>query len=169
MSRFNALQIFWQGLAARERTGVALAATAVTAMLLWWLALSPALHTLALAQTQASQLETQLQTMHALQAQARALQAQPKMGHDEAVRALESSVRQRLGASAQFTLQGDRAMVTLKGVSAEALAQWLTLARVNARSVPIEARLQRSAVPAATANAAVANWDGSLVLGLPAR
>jgi general secretion pathway protein M len=165
MSRFSAAQDFWRGLATRERSGIALATTAVAVILLWWLALSPALQTLTLAQTQATQLETQLQAMHALQAQAKALQAQPKMGRDEAVRALESSVKQRLGANAQFTLQGERAMVTLKGASAQALAQWLTQARVNARSVPVEARLQRSAA----ASAAAPSWDGSLVLSLPAR
>ena len=165
MSRLNALQNFWRGLATRERSGIALAAVAVVAMLLWWLALAPALQTLTQAQTQATQLEAQLQSMHALQAQAKALQAQPKMGRDEAVRALESSVKQRLGANAQFTLQGERAMVTLKGASAQALAQWLTQARVNAHSVPIEARLQRSA----TSTAAAPIWDGSLVLSLPAR
>ena len=169
MSRFTAAQNFWRGLASRERSGIALAATAVAVMLLWWLALSPALQTLAQAKTQGGQLEAQLQAMHVLQAQAQALQAQPKMGRDEAVRALESSVKQRLGTNAQFTLQGERALVTLKGVSAEALAQWLTLARVNARSVPIEARLQRSAAVNATANAAAPIWDGSLALSLPAR
>ena len=165
MSRFDAAQDVWNRLAVRERSGIALAAAVVALMLLWWLALSPALQTLAQAKTQGGQLEAQLQAMHVLQAQAQALQAQPKRGRDEAVRALESSVKQRLGANAQFTLQGERAMVTLKGVSAEALAQWLTQARVNARSVPLEARLQRSA----TANAAAPSWDGSLVLSLPAR
>jgi general secretion pathway protein M len=124
------------------------------------------LQTLKLAQAQSPQLEAQLQAMRALQAQAQALQAQPKLGRDDALRALESSVRQRLGSSVQFTLQGERATVQLKGASAEALAQWLAQARVNARALPSEARLQRSA---SAASAAGASWDGSLVLTLPAR
>ena len=163
MSRFQAAENFWQALGRRERRSIAIGASAVLLLLLWWLALAPALQTLAQAKVQTGQLEAQLQSMHALQAQAKALQSQPKMSRDEAVRALESSVKLRLGANAQFTLQGERAMLTLKGVPAQELAQWLTLARVNARSVPLEARLQRSA------NAALPSWDGSLVLSLPAR
>lgn len=165
MSRLNAARDFWHRLAARERSGIALAAVGVVAMLLWWLALAPALQTLATAPTQAGLLEAQLQKMQALQVQAKAMQSQPKIGRDEALRALESSTKQRLDANAQFTLQGDRVMLTLKGTSAQALAQWLTQARVNARSTPIEARLQRSA----SSSAAAPSWDGSLVLSLPAR
>lgn len=165
MSRLSAAQDFWRGLATRERSGIALAAAAVAATLLWWLALAPAMQTLKLAQTQASQLEAQLQGMHSQQAQAKALQAQPKLGRDEALRALESSVKQRLGANAQFTQQGDSVNLVLKGASADALAQWLALARINARALPTQARLQRSTGPSVAGPA----WDGSLVLSLPAQ
>ena len=164
MSRLSTLNDFWRGLGTRERSAIALAAVAVVALLTWWLALAPALKTLAQADAQASQLEAQLQSMQSLQAQAKALQAQPKLGRDEALRALESSIKQRLGAAAQFTVQGDSVNLVLKGASADALAQWLAQARINARAVPSQARLQRSA--SAAPSAAGATWDGSLVLSL---
>jgi general secretion pathway protein M len=165
MSNMKIWQDFWRARAPREQAGMALAIAAVVATLLWWLALAPALQTLRNSGPQAAQLEAQLQALRGLQAQAQALQAQPKMARDEALRALEASVKQRLGASAQFSVQGDRVSLLLKGTSAEALAQWLAQARVNARALPTEARLQRSA-SAAPGGAA---WDGSLVLALPAR
>jgi len=65
---------------------------------------------------------------------------------------------------------GERATVTLKGVSADALAQWLTQSRVNARAAPTEARLVRNAaVSGPTPSASAATWDGSVVMTLPTR
>jgi general secretion pathway protein M len=165
MNNMKIWQDFWRARAPREQLGMALASAAVVATLLWWLALAPALQTLRNSGLQAAQLDAQMQTLRGLQAQAQALQAQPKMARDEALRALEASVKQRLGATAQLSVQGDRVTVLLKGTSADALAQWLAQARVNARALPTEARLQRSAGAAPGAG----SWDGSLVLALPAR
>ena len=63
--------------------------------------------------------------------------------------------------------------------SADATAEWLALARTNARAVTVEARLTRSnaaapsnAGPATLGNAAAPaapRWDGTVVLALPAR
>ncbi len=89
--------------------------------------------------------------MRSLQAQAQALQAQPKQGYDEALRLLELSVRQRLGTTARMVIAGERVTVTLSGTAPDALAQWLTQARVNARALPSEARLLRN--PAACGKA----------------
>ncbi|MDB5851588.1 MAG: ral secretion pathway protein GspM [Rhodoferax sp.] len=160
------LQLQWDRLAPRERRSVAAALALVAIALLWWVALAPALRTLRGAEAQHQLLDAQLQTMHRLQAEAQALQAQPKLGFEEALRALEASVRQRFGTTAQLSVVGDRATVTLKGASADALAQWLAQARINARALPAEARLQRSpgAVPATGPT-----WDGTLVMSLPAR
>ena len=106
----------------------------------------------------------------ALQAQAKTLQAQPKLSYDDALRALESSVKQGLGPTARLQVAGERATVTLKGVSADALAQWLTQSRVNARAAPTEARLVRNAaVSGPTPSASAATWDGSVVMTLPTR
>jgi len=111
-------------------------------------------------------LDAQWQQMQALEAQARTLQAQPKARHDEALRALESSVKQGLGPGAQLTVSGERATLTLKGVPAAALGAWLAQVRANARALPSEARLVRS--PATTPASGVL-WDGVLVLSLPPR
>ena len=161
-----ALQPFsaqWTRVAPREKILIRLAAGLLLATLLWLLILAPALATLRSADAQARALDTQLQRMQVLQAQADALQKQPPLGFDDAMRALTSATKQSLGDTAQFNATGDRASVTLKGASADALAEWLTQARVNARSVPIEARLVRAGA------AGTATWSGVLIMGLPPR
>jgi general secretion pathway protein M len=101
-------------------------------------------------------LDAQLQQMRSLQAQAQALQAQPRIAADEARRLLDASVKS-FGATAQLQIAGDRATVTFKGASADALAQWLLQVRLNVRAVPGEARLLRGAS---------GNWDGTVTLNL---
>jgi general secretion pathway protein M len=160
----DGLSARWQALGGRERRLLSLAAVVVAGAMLWWLALAPALAVLRAAPARHAALDAQLGRMRSLQAQAKTLQDQPKMGYDEALRALDLSVKERLGAAAQLTVVGDRATVTLRSVPADALAQWLTQARVNARAVPSEAKLVRSqgAKPGAL-------WDGSVMLALPQR
>lgn len=176
----------WTALAPREQSLVTGAAAVVLLALLWWVAVAPALRTLQGAETQRRTLEVQWQTMQNLLVQARLLQAQPGVNQSDALRALESSVKQSLGASAQLTVVGDRATVTVRAVSAEALAQWLAQARINARALPSEARLVRASAPTpvsppttptAPGAAVVARpagtdemgafWSGSMVLSLP--
>jgi general secretion pathway protein M len=137
--------------------------TVVSLALLWLLLLSPALRTLRTAPAQAQQLDAQLQRMQSLQAQAQALQTQAAMGYDDAVRALNLATKQTLGTSAQVSISGERATITLQATGADALAQWLAQARLNARSTPVEARLTRVATPAGV------TWSGVLVMGLPTR
>lgn len=146
----------WQALARRERQWLLGAALLVLVALVWWLAISPALLTLRSAASQRLLLDAQLQQMHSLQAQAKALQAQPRIAVDEARRLLDASVKS-FGATAQLQIAGDRATVTFKGASADALAQWLLQVRLNVRAVPGEARLLRGAS---------GNWDGTVTLNL---
>jgi general secretion pathway protein M len=150
----------WAALAPREQAMVAAAVLVVGLALVWLVAFAPALSTLRNAEEQRRALDAQLQHMRALQAQAQALQAQPKLGYDEALRLLEQAVRERLGTTARMVIAGDRVNITLTGTAPEALAQWLTQVRVNARALPSEARLTRN--PAGL-------WDGTLVLTLPPR
>ena len=154
----------WARLAARERRLALLALAVVGLALLWWLALAPALATLRQAETQRRTLDLQWQRMQALQAEAEALKSSPRMAHDEALRALEASVKQRLGASAQLAVVGERANLTLKDAPAAELATWLAEARVDARAVPLEARLTRAAGASAGRGA---QWSGTLSLSLP--
>lgn len=151
----------WQALQPREQTLILTAAGVVLTALFWALAISPALAVLGTADAQHARLDAQLQNMQALQAQAKAMQDQPKMNAVDASRALEASVKQRLGAS-QVSLVGSQATVTLKAVPAAAFAEWLTQARTAARAVPIQAALRRSSTEPST-------WDGTLVLSLPAQ
>lgn len=143
-------------LAPRERQLVALAIAVVTLAALWWLALAPALGSLRHAADEGPRLAQQLQTMQQLQARAQTLKTQPALAPDDARRALEAAVRQRLGGGASFTTQGDQMTVQIKAASPQALADWLVQARVNARATPVQAQL--NPLPGST------DWQGSVVL-----
>lgn len=149
----------WSQISAREQRLVLVAMVLVLVALVWWVALAPALATLRAAPAQHRVLDAQLQQMQRLQAQAASIQAQPVLARDDARRLLEASVKP-MGATAQLMIAGDRVTVNFKGVSADALAPWLTQVRQNAHAVPAEARLQRNAA---------GTWDGSMVLTLTTR
>ena len=163
ISVLEPLRARWAGLPGREKNLFRLAALALVAFVLWQFSLMPGLATLRTADAQAKALDAQMQQMQAMQTQAQAIEKQPALSFDEAMRALTASTKQTLGATAQLTTAGDRASVTLKDASPDALAQWLVQARVNARTFLIEARLVRGAAPAGVV------WNGVLVMGLPAR
>ena len=154
-----ALMARWNVLARREQQAVLMALTLVLGALLWWLALAPALSTLRSAPQQLRLLETQLEQMQRLQQQAKTFQAQPVLTLAESRRLLEASVK-TLGPNAQLTVVGERVTLTLKGASADAVAQWLTQARLTARVSPTEARLVRNAA---------GTWDGAMALILSTR
>ena len=158
MSWLAPLRARWQQASRREQLALLFAATLLVLAILWLLAIAPALAVLRGAEPQRRAVEVQLQQMQSLQAQAKALQAQPRLATDEARRMLEASVKP-LAPSLQLALVGDRATVTLKGVTADALTQWLAQVRLNVRVLPAEARLRRSAA---------GTWDGTLVLNLGA-
>jgi general secretion pathway protein M len=157
------LRARWSQLATREKNLIWLCVALVLATAFWQFSLKPALTTLRTADAQARLLDAQLQQMRAAQAQAQALQKQPALDFEAAVRALTATTQQTLGASAQLSMTGERASVTLKDATADALADWLSQARLNARSVPVEARLTRgSAADSVT-------WSGVVMMGLPPR
>jgi general secretion pathway protein M len=160
MKAASLLKARWESLAPRDKAWVAGAGVLLAIVLVWLIALAPALATLRTAEAQHRALDAQLQQMRTLQAQAQALQAQPKQSHDEALRMLELSVRERLGATARSVVAGERVTITLAGTAPLALAQWLTQVRVNARALPSEARLYRNSGGL---------WEGTLVLTLPPR
>ncbi len=157
------LQTRWSRLAAREKNFLAAAVGLVVLALVWKLALAPALQTLRTSTARATALDAQLQNMQSLQNQASALQRQAPLSYDEALRALNLATRQTLAGTAQVNVVADRANVTLQAANADTLAQWLAQVRLNARSVPLEARLTRATAPAG------ATWSGTLVMGLPPR
>lgn len=158
------LAVWWRGLAGRERALVGVAGFLVGAAVCWWVALAPALATIRMAAVQMPRLEFDIREMQGMRVQAQALTAQSRLTPQETRRQLESSVSQTLGAAAQLQVNGDRATVTLKGVTSEALAQWLVQTRANARLVPVEARLTRNVGTGATT---AVSWDGNVMLVLP--
>ncbi|MES2608654.1 MAG: type II secretion system protein GspM [Pseudomonadota bacterium] len=153
MSQLAPLKAQWQAMAPREQNFVLGAAALVGLALVWWVGISPALQTLRTAPKRHAELDTQLQRMRSLQAEAQQLQATPRSSTGDATGALRNGLTQRMGTAAQLNVAGDRATVTLKAAPADALAQWLALARSNARAVPIEARLTRTIAPATPAAA----------------
>lgn len=150
----------WAQLAPREQHLVAAAAGLIAAALLWWLVLAPPLAVLQSAAVQHRALDAQLQQMLGLQAQAQSLQSQPRQSADETTRLLEATTRETLATTARMTISGERVTIVLGGAVPDALGRWLTQVRTNARALPQEARLTRNAAGL---------WDGTLVLGLPAR
>ncbi len=150
----------WRAQPRRQQVLVALALGLVAGALIWRIALAPALTLWREAPQRELALDTQLQRMQALEAQARMLQQLPRAGRDDARRALEASVQQQLGNTARLQVSGDGATLTLTGARGESLAQWMAQARIDARVRPSAAQLTRN--PAGT-------WDGNLTLALPER
>ena len=161
----STLQSRWRAFDQREQTLIRSALFLLGLALAWLVLVAPPMRMLRHADTEQRSLDLQWQKMQGLQVQARALQSQPKLSRDDALRALETSVKQRLGASGVLSIVGDRASVTLRNTPAETLAQWLIEIRVNARAIPSEARLVRNNASPAGQPA----WDGTLVLSLPAQ
>lgn len=148
-------------LSPRERKAVLIALWIVGLGLLWWLAIAPALTSLREAPARHARLDAQLGHMQRMAAMANGLRAESAAqppGRDEVLRALEAATAS-LGATAQLSVLGDRATVTLRGTPPAALAQWLAQVRINARLLPLETQLKR--------DAATAGWNGTVVLSGP--
>lgn len=149
-------------LSPREQRAVSIAAWVVGLGLLWWLAVAPALATLRQAPERHAQLDTQLGQMRRLAATAESLRSQntaQPLTRDAVQRALEQATTTALAGTGQLAVQGDRATVTLRGTPPDALAQWLSQVRINARLVPVQAEIKLTATPA--------GWTGQLVLAGP--
>jgi general secretion pathway protein M len=152
-AKLGALRARWRTLSARDRSLAGLAAAVLGAFLLWSVAIQPAWRTLREAPAQREALDAQWQSMQALAAEARQLRDAPVLSAEQAAAALRAA-SDRLGGKARLSLQGDRAVLTLNGVSSTQLREWLAEARAGARARPVEAQLSRGAQ----------GFSGSLVL-----
>lgn len=161
--KLSGLSEKWHSLATRERRLILGAAVFIGVALVWGLSIAPSFKMLNTADSQMGVLDTQLQTMQSMQQQAQAIQQRPPLAYDDAVKALTTATTQKLGSSAQISVQGDKAMVTLQAVPSDTLAQWMEQVRLNARSTPMEAHLTRVSTAAGVA------WSGSLAMRLPQR
>jgi len=156
------LQQALAGLQPRERRAVTLALWVVGLGLLWWVVIAPAWATLRQAPERHARLDAQLSQMRGMAASAQALSSQTNAqppSRDTALRALDQATT-ALGANGQIAVQGERATLTLNNATPEALAQWLQQVRINARLVPLEAKLNRP-----TDGTPV--WSGSVVVSGP--
>jgi len=136
------LRQWWLALARRERRLILAAAAVVSLALLWWVLLAPALRTLQRAPAQIDAAEAQLQLMQRLATEARELRGVTPVPADQAGNVLKAATA-RLGDKGRLALQGDRAVLTVAGVSSVALRDWMAEARSGARARTIEANLSR--------------------------
>lgn len=145
----------WQALGERERFIIAAVGVLLGLLLAWSVLFAPALRTLKTAPAELERLETQLQQMQAQAQEARLLRAAPAVPPAQAEAALKAAV-EHLGAAARMNLTGDRAIITLNGISPQALQAFLGEVRSAARARPIEASMTRGPK----------GYAGSLVLTL---
>lgn len=156
-AQWQQLKSRWQALGERERTIAQLGAAALGLLLLWSVAVQPALRTLRAAPNQLSQVDAQLQQMQRLAQEARELRELPAVPAAQSLQALKAA-SDHLGPAARLSISGERAVLSLNGVGSEALQAWLGEIRSAARARPVEATLQRGPQ----------GFTGSIVLALGA-
>lgn len=135
---------YWKQLASRERLLVIGAGVVLVLGLTWLVLIAPALRTLREAPATLDRLDAQLQQMQRLASEARDLKSTPPVSVNQSLNALRAA-SERLGEHARFVAQGDRATLTLTGVSGDKLRQWLAEARSGARARTVDAQLSRGA------------------------
>jgi general secretion pathway protein M len=146
---------WWRSLAPRDRRMATLAAAAVGSLVLWSIAVQPALRTLRDVPPALERLDAESRQMQMLAAESRLLRSAPPVTPAQAAAALKAAAA-RLGDKARLVLQGERATVTLTGIDGATLRDFLTEARGNARARPVEAQLVRGPK----------GYDGTLVFAL---
>ena len=132
----------WRQFAPRERMFIGLGGAALGVLVLWLLAVQPALRTAREAPAQIDRLDVQLQQMQRLAAESKGLRAAPPVSPAQAQAALKAST-DRLGDKARLAITGDRATLTVTSVSVEALRGWLAEVRSAARARAIDVQLSR--------------------------
>ncbi|UXH79316.1 type II secretion system protein M [Roseateles amylovorans] len=147
----------WQAAKPRERLMVRLAVVAVGALLLWLIALAPALSTLKKAPADMDRLDRELQQMRQLAEQTQQYRQIVPVSADQSIAALRTAT-ERLGPAAELTVTGAQAQLRLRGVPGAALTSWLIEARQTARARPQQAELQTGAQ----------GYSGRLTVLLPA-
>jgi general secretion pathway protein M len=147
----------------RERKLLMAGVALLMAALLWFLAIAPALQTYRSSNAAHAKLDAELGQMQTMAQEAKRLKALPTMSAAAAQTWLEASVK-KLG-KASVSVQGGRAQVSFTGAAPEALAVWLTDARVAAQLLPSQANWKRTVAT----KSPEALWDGSIVLELPSK
>lgn len=151
------LRARWAALGAREKRYVTILAWLLGALLLWLVALQPALRAVRAAPARLDQLDAQMQQMQRLAGEARGLRGTPPVGATQAQAAVKAA-GEGLEGAARTTLAGERATVTFTNVNVTDLREWLSEVRGSARARPVEANLTRNAQGL---------FSGTVVLQLP--
>jgi general secretion pathway protein M len=137
------IDAFWRARAPRERQALTLGAVAIVVLLVWLALVQPAWRTLRAAPAELEALDRQIQQIRASGAEAKALREVAPVSAPQAAAALKAAT-DRLADKGRLSLQGDRAVLTLNGVDADALRAWLGEVRNAARARPVEASLSRA-------------------------
>jgi general secretion pathway protein M len=141
--RFAPFTARWQAMGANERLGVGLILSLVGLLIVWMVAVQPALRTLNEAPKRLDALDAQWQHMQRLAAEARELRGTSPVTAAQVSQALLSAT-ERLDNRARIALQGDRATLTITaGITGAQLRGWLAEARSGARARPVEVKLTR--------------------------
>ena len=133
---------WWVARTTRERRAVIVVLAVLGALMVWSLFIQPAWRSTRAAPAVLDQLDSELQQTQRIAAESRVLRAVAPVSQTQAGAALKAA-SERLGDKAKLNLQGDRATLSLTGISPEALRAWLVEARSGARARPVEATLQR--------------------------
>lgn len=149
-------------LSPRDKRWLPVAVGVLSLALLIGVGVLPAVRSLRANPQAQQQAKAQLDYLRLLQVRAQALQARPQLDQAEALNQLQSSAS-LLGGNTEISVGDQRVNLLLRATPANALAEWLARARVEANVVPIEARLSREAP------AEEALWSGTLVMRLPPR
>jgi general secretion pathway protein M len=157
----------FQALPDKDRQRLLVLASVFLSLMLWTWNLAPALKTLREVPLQLSQLDAQTQQLKAMQAQAQTLQKSPRIKSNEAASLLQKASSEVLGNGARLNIEGTRATLTLSGVSADSLAQFVALARTQSQTMPIEAHLQKFSASGSASKDSKELWRGALILSLP--
>ena len=135
----------WRSMAPRERLAASVGLTVLAAFLLWLIFIGPAWRASRAAPVELDRLEVQLQQMQRLATEAKTLRSAPPVSRAQAVEPLKAAT-DRLGEKATISFQGDRATLTLTGVSGDALRDWLVDARTTAHARVTDVQLTRNPV-----------------------
>jgi general secretion pathway protein M len=137
------LRARWAKLDTRERQMVVLIGCALAFLIVWLALVRPAWNTLDNAAAQREQADAQLLQMQAIASEAGQLRALPPVPAAMAQQVLKSATDE-LGAKGKLSIQNDRAVLSVTGITGEDLRKWLMQARAGARARPIEATLTRA-------------------------
>ncbi|MDP3699759.1 MAG: type II secretion system protein GspM [Hylemonella sp.] len=150
----------WHALAPQDKNRLRGVALVAGALVLWFVLLAPAWHTVQDAPRQHQLLDRQLEKMQHLQTTLVQLREQPRASPAARAQALADTLKS-LGPGAQLRVTGAQLTLTLKQVPTGVLADWLVESRVQTGMEAVEARLTRQG------QGAGAVWDGVLVYRLP--